>query len=266
MICCVDWLTFSKKCEEVTWIEAIKETENFLPGVEFGELGWKESNGRYMFDNKLSYEGCEILYNGNPKAGIQDLLCFNLTGKGCRTYETYNKGDIMSLLKKASVEGYKVSRLDLAVDDREGVLDIDQMYKLSAMRYDKQGHLSDNCYWWGKTKVNSRQQGSDGCTMYFGSPTSDIRIRIYDKAAEQGIDGHWVRVEVVLRKEKAQVALEQIIADNQPGKIFASILRQQLFFSQSLLQNLTSRTLTGIVKPIFATGGTIFLNTPHRLL
>ncbi len=39
-----------------------------------------------------------------------------------------------------------------------------------------------------------------GSTVYIGAPSSDFRIRIYDKALEQGVDGHWIRVELVMRK------------------------------------------------------------------
>ncbi|MCI8808133.1 MAG: replication initiation factor domain-containing protein, partial [Oscillospiraceae bacterium] len=33
----------------------------------------------------------------------------------------------------------------------------------------------------------------NGSTIYIGAPSSDFRVRIYDKALEQGAEGHWVR-------------------------------------------------------------------------
>ena len=54
-------------------------------------------------------------------------------------------------------------------------------------------------------KTNTWNSG-DGTmeTRYIGAPTSDLRIRIYDKALEQGINGKWWRVEAQLRKEFAE--------------------------------------------------------------
>jgi len=40
-------------------------------------------------------------------------------------------------------------------------------------------------------------------TVYFGKRTSDTFMRIYDKAAEQGVSGTWVRCEIVFKNENA---------------------------------------------------------------
>ena len=37
----------------------------------------------------------------------------------------------------------------------------------------------------------------NGSTVYIGAESSDFRVRIYDKALEQGIEDHWIRVELV---------------------------------------------------------------------
>lgn len=41
-------------------------------------------------------------------------------------------------------------------------------------------------------------------TYYIGATTSDLRIRIYDKALEQGKKGNWWRIESQLRREYAE--------------------------------------------------------------
>jgi len=145
------------------------------------------------------------------------------------------------LLSWAFDHAKHVTRLDLAVDDKEGTLDIDRIYKMSGTRYDRKGQENPNCKWWGSFKTVTRTQGDNGTTIYFGSEASKVRIRIYDKAAEQGIEGHWIRTEVVLRDEKSRDAIGHILETGEAGKVFASILRSSLLFYLALRQNSPAR-------------------------
>lgn len=55
------------------------------------------------------------------------------------------------------------------------------------------------------------EYGSEGECIYFGSPKSNTRIRIYNKAAERGYkegEKHWIRVELQLRDVNASGALK----------------------------------------------------------
>jgi hypothetical protein len=76
----------------------------------------------------------------------------------------------------------KVNRVDIAYDFR----DIDlSTYKFIDLISRKRN------YW---------ENGSGRLeTLYIGSPNSDLRIRIYDKAKEQGVEGDWWRIEAQLR-------------------------------------------------------------------
>lgn len=264
MNCCIDWLTFTLSVKNSPVDDAFELASEIIPDIAFNDDGWQLGNGRYMFDKKFAYQGIEILFDGKKKSGLDGYICLNITGQGCRTWEE-KQGDIMELLRYVDKNAYNVSRIDLAVDDREQLLDIDLIYKLSGVRVDRRGKLNHDCYWWGNSRVNSRTQGTDGCTCYYGAPSSDIRIRIYDKAAEQKISEPWVRVEVVVRAEKAGQVVRDIIRDNEPGKLFTGILRNQLFFFQSLLRNLTRRTQPGTHSYIYATGGNGFYKLPNLL-
>lgn len=44
---------------------------------------------------------------------------------------------------------------------------------------------------------------SAGTTYYLGSSTSAVMTRIYDKAAEQKVEGDWIRLEAQVRPQKA---------------------------------------------------------------
>lgn len=78
-------------------------------------------------------------------------------------------------------------------DDHTGILDID------VLQDDTDDHHYVSAF--RKWQV---QYGSEGVTIYHGSQLSDMLIRIYDKAAEQGLEGaHWIRVELQMRNDIA---------------------------------------------------------------
>lgn len=52
-----------------------------------------------------------------------------------------------------------------------------------------------------------------GYTQYIGKKSSEIYMRIYDKAAEMGIQQDWTRVEIVVRGDRARVAAERVVSD-----------------------------------------------------
>jgi phage replication initiation protein len=108
----------------------------------------------------------------------------------------------VDLLSRALNVGAKVTRIDLAWDDREGVLSIDEILEarnagLCVSRF-RGSKLIDQC-----RLVDGQVTGKG---VYFGSRTSDSFLRIYDKALEQGEDGHWVRVELELKSDRAMAA------------------------------------------------------------
>lgn len=67
--------------------------------------------------------------------------------------------------------------------------------------------------------------------MQIGSPASRTLIRIYDKAAERGFtDRHWIRVELQLRHENAEVACAQLFQVRHIGKVTTGIIRNYLTY------------------------------------
>jgi phage replication initiation protein len=54
----------------------------------------------------------------------------------------------------------------------------------------------------------------DGTTKYNGSHTTDRRVRFYDKAKEQGVEGVWTRAEVQLRDDLAHQTIIALLVDD----------------------------------------------------
>ncbi len=133
--------------------------------------------------------------------------------------------DVRGFLKYLLDMGAKVRRLDLAFDDREGGLSMGDIRECV-----KRKHLVS------RFRKGSHIEGTlegQGETFYFGSGASESKVRIYDKQAEQ-IDagqedpGHWVRVELQCRGDKAHAVALRYIAQGVP--FVAGLLRGLIEF------------------------------------
>ncbi len=49
-------------------------------------------------------------------------------------------------------------------------------------------------------------------TTYVGKPSSDRQMRVYNKAAEQGVEKDWTRIELVIKGKRAKALLVPLIA------------------------------------------------------
>jgi DNA relaxase NicK len=76
------------------------------------------------------------------------------------------------------------------------------------------------------------KDGDEGDTVYIGSEKSEIRTRIYNKAAEQGdYDGVWNRLEMVSRRDYARAVIEALVTNGGDlGEIVAGILADRIAF------------------------------------
>ena len=80
--------------------------------------------------------------------------------------------------------------------------------------------------------------GSDrsGTTIYIGAPSSDFRIRFYDKAKEkykpddERYYWHWVRLEMVMRGKNADGCVAAICNSDDLGLLASAILNDKLAF------------------------------------
>lgn len=219
----IDWLTFVSHSSTVYSIK-------YLLGLAGSDIPWEDCKSfRNGYPMQCSWNGITISYGADmaefyadPSKARQDMgICVNFSGTGCRTFETYGSGSWDDLFQHIISSGYNVTRLDLAFDDHTGLLDIFRI------RQDmlEQNYTSRSKWWLVET-------GSEGNCVYVGSPKSDIRIRIYDKAAERGFDDgrHWIRVELQLRNKRSLVAAAELVKTHHIGCTVCGILRNYLNF------------------------------------
>ena len=173
-----------------------------------------------------------------------------MSGNGCRTFETMSaltgakdgqdaSGTAFSVLFRllAAEESANVSRIDVACDDREGFLDMDEIVqKIQTNQVNSRMTRRSVLVSYDGTRRN-------GSTIYIGAPSSDFRVRIYDKALEQGAEGHWVWVELVLRKKNANAFVEQMTSSESVGKLAAQVINDKFSFIERDDSNITRCTV-----------------------
>lgn len=202
----VDWVSCSFK--------AVKNPRRF-----FGYLGLNYSafvpaggNKTYRMESSWWYNGISLYYSKvNDSKGLSYDMLLVMSGSGCRTYETmrgegFRWEEWLLWLYRDADSSPHVSRLDIAVDVKDKtcptmksiIRQTERRMYISHFRCAKTGHLDEE---W----------------VYFGSPQSDTRLRIYNKALERGTIGKWVRFECQLRNKSAARFLNHLATAAQLG-------------------------------------------------
>ena len=202
-----DWLTFTSK---------IDSPESIMELLGLADISWqKMEKGRNGYRQRWMFENISILFDGAEGMGV----CVDMTGTGCRAFETYSTTSWDDLFRAIYFypEDYNITRLDMACDDHTGILDIERLQD------DTDEHL-----YVSRSKKWMVQYGSEGTTIYHGSPKSNMYIRIYDKAAERNLENvHWIRVELQMRDEIASGFVDGLMI-HPVGVQFRGVLHNYL--------------------------------------
>ncbi len=176
--------------------------------------------------------------NDRPEMGIH----VTAMGKGCAAIANRPNfpGWQTFLRELLDWEGAKISRLDLAIDDAPGLFA--KLPGIQAM----DAHLRKGFGTMAAENWELRLPGkaNKGMTLEIGSRVSDTFIRCYDKGHEQRSRGvkcdlDWVRVELELKRKRAQAAA-RLIADVGVSCI-PGLLRYSLDFKEDSADSNMSR-------------------------
>lgn len=196
---CVDWLqvTFKsfRKPELIISLLGL-DFENFI----------EIDNGKYGYDSQMRFGHIAIYYNKFRDVGSCHL---EMTGQGCREYEQFGQFDFRELLQMCFKFDVNITRFDGALDDKVGYFTT-----RTIERKIQKGEVRTR---FKKARVLTEYVLNDGSTVgqtcYFGSPQSDIVVRIYDKykqmlSLERDVTGFncWVRTEIQMRDDRAFLA------------------------------------------------------------
>lgn len=216
----VDWLTFSTKAFS---------SHELVDYLGLSAVSWVPRSGHNGYKSAYYYGGMWILYDGHSEnMGV----CCELSGQGCRQYETSGSRPLADLAHDVAEDcKFNVTRVDIAYDDIDhngkGLLNVRQIDKLA--RHDVYiSKFRGKSGSWSGVHSDDCSSAPLAYSVYFGSPRSDVRFRIYDKAMERGgLDYHWSRFEIQLRDDKATAFL---ISGGSIGYKFCAVINNYLRF------------------------------------
>lgn len=180
---------------------------------------WENINSYYMCDICYYYEGLKIHIS-------EDKVILDCSGKGCRTLENFFNWDWEEHFKTWKEDIFKrkihIARLDIACDllNSENITMSKLFNSITKKRYTCKSYYYDLV------------KGTSGETIYLGSPRSERRLRIYDKAKEQGRDDiKWIRFEFQLRNDNAISFILNYYNENHIGNTYYGIMHDYINFT-----------------------------------
>lgn len=180
----VDWLQFTLLRDDGLDIvlKILKQKKKDFESLDKGGLGYKK---------QIYCENIRIYFDGLKGMGV----CVSISGKGCRYMEAQNINLWSLIFRLARSARINITRIDLALDTDLKLID-----KVRES-VDKKKYISKS------RSISYICKSFESCTrtetIYIGSRSSELMIRLYDKAIEQKLDGiDWERWEIVLKKKK----------------------------------------------------------------
>lgn len=203
----------------VTFVWDTKTVSEAIHALGLSASTWTTKAGHYPYAHIQRAGNISIAYDNYDERGV----FVTLTSQGCREFENNSSigwTDLFGIVRGG--EGH-MTRLDIAFDDRTGLLDMQQMkHDRDAANY--RSLLSYTA------EHRSHKENIMGMSLYFGAKGSNTNIRIYDKNAEQGgLGTHWIRVELQLRDAYADTVVKSGLSI---PCIFSSVLKKYLVFLQ----------------------------------
>ena len=193
-----------------------------------------------------------VLVSNEQEKGV--LL--ELKGKGCRQYENFLLAQHRSwydFLMDALVEGGVIKRLDLAINDMVGILDIPELTKKCRNEECISVFRSFKSYRSGEL-VQSREENksSMGNTLYIDSLKSEVYFCVYEKDYEQYVKYDIPveetliknRFEIRLKNERAYYAVRDLLTYHDAERTAFDIINRYIRFADKEVEKRRSEWKT----------------------
>lgn len=195
-----------------------------------------EDFGYYSYPEHYWYGDIKVLVSYDLEKGV--LL--ELKGKGCRQFENFllaQKRDWFSFFRSCLEENAVFKRIDLAINDKVGMLDIPELIKkckeeecISVFRSFKNYSSGD--------LVHREEKLDMGNTLYIGSIKSEVYFCVYEKDYEQYVKNNIPieeaevknRFEIRLRNERATYAVKDLLNYQNAERTAFSIINRYVRF------------------------------------
>lgn len=208
----------------LAFTSTIDSVETLINLLGFQNIDFENCNGFHGYRQRLFFDGIHIHFDGRSDMGI----CVELSGQGCRNFETLGNGDYSKVFNYiVDNSEVNITRLDVAYDDFDNILDIDLMIdevrKLNWVSRFRKLTIEEEV---------SKNRSEDGKCIYFGSKQSECMFRCYDKKIERGRSDieHWVRFELQLRRDRADCFIDFLCVGNKLSDLFFQVINQYFRF------------------------------------
>ena len=260
----LDYLSFTMQKKDFFELDVLAKLKYKLDDFD-------ETTGRYFYNSALTLNNYVTLYYNDENSpdkrlygNTKDTVALFFTGQGCTDLALKFNNDIYSLFELLYSFGVKITRIDLAFDDFDGLLNFDLIeYKLNQGEYrsrkrsfsvhkggSEKTDITDDI----KTDYNVVKSGNVkqellGRTIYLGAPRSSAKnivyARFYDKLLQYQAKsqilpdraeatGVWQRYELVFKRSKAHdLFLCYLFDDNYKNnidKLYKAALRDMIEF------------------------------------
>ena len=198
-----------------------------------------EDYGHYSYTEHYSLGDIFIYTSADEEKGV--LL--ELKGRGCRQFESYLLAQQRSwydFLMDALVDGGVMKRIDLAINDHTGILDIPELAEKCRKREYIGKSRSYKFYQSGEL-IKHREDDREymGRTLYLGSLKSDVYFCIYEKDYEQYVKYEIPledtkiknRFEIRLKNERAYYAVRDLLTYHDAERTAFDIINRYMRFA-----------------------------------
>lgn len=201
-----------------------------------------EDFGFYSYTEHFVLGDIFVLISADTEKGV----LVEMKGKGCRQMENYLLAQHRSwydffsdILKEKGI----MKRLDIAINDKAGILDIPMLTTKCENEECISIFRSFKSYRSGELlKSREDDKYGMGSTLYIGSLKSDVYFCTYEKAYEQYAKYHIPvedtdirnRFEIRLKNERACKALEDLVAYQDAERTAFSIINRYIRFVDSV--------------------------------
>lgn len=225
----VDWINYTalhlgtRVLTEIAYPMNTPEWINAIPARGYTS-GLQNRNGvRLSWHTKRNDMGAHVQYSG------QTLNKYYEQGITART-----------IALRHEVEGDRCSRIDLAIDCHNSALNIG---KLASDVKSGNGEFSSKVY----SHIVSQDGGE---TLYLGSRTSELFLRIYNKSAEQAISGDWVRIELECKGSRAHDIGHRLAYESEQGMVTLTrgLIKHQAAFDDTIWAQIVGELAISIAK------------------
>ena len=192
----IDWFSLTT---------SISSPQDIIEMLGMSSCPFIETRGANGFKDRLYFNCISIHYHEHEGVNHQGLVWLDMSGQGCRAFETLGHGnfDVLFDYVLDNPNDVHITRLDIAYDDFNGLLDLDAIVEDSRC-----GNFVSKCRKGniGQCYVEEGFNKDNGISVTHGRHRSEVLVRIYDKAAERNRSDeipHWVRCEIVLKRDRA---------------------------------------------------------------